>query len=155
MSKKGEEKVVLSTELAAPGQFNVPQIIEALEAEIKTLSHISDSKYATSGTLDGFGDIKKETKVANLIKAYSSVMGRKAGYDAAAADLGEKAYPEFDLGGGTAAQWKKDIQLRINIINHKEKLDKLNYFKEQSAKFLSEEDQKAMLFAEMAAYLQK
>ena len=41
----------------------------------------------------------------------------------------------------------------IAIIEHKETLDKLNSYKERVSKFLSEEDQKAMLLKEMEEFL--
>jgi hypothetical protein len=152
---KGMAKSKTATsEVATMDVTNVPAIISALEEKIKSLSHVTDSKYKTSGVLDGFGDIKKETNVGNLIKAFSSVKGRGEAYVKAAEDLGLVTFPVFELNGGTVEDWKKDITLRINIINHKETLDKLNTYKDKFQKFLSEEDQKMMLLQEMAQFLQ-
>jgi hypothetical protein len=108
--------------------------------------------YKTTGNLDGFGDIKQETKLENLIRAFSSVKGREKAYDDAAKDLGLTTYPQFSISGGTAADWKQDIVLRIDIITHKDKLDKLNDYKEKMSKFLSAEDQKTMLLKEMTEF---
>jgi hypothetical protein len=143
-----------STEVAVFDTTSVPSIIQALESQIKALDHVTDSKYRTSGNLDGFGDIKKETNLGNLIKAFSSVKGRAKAYAEAAEDLNVSTFPVFEVNGGSLADWKADITLRMNIITHKETLDKLNGFKAKFEKFLSEEDQKAMLVAEMSAFLQ-
>lgn len=130
----------------------IPEILSVLDEQIGKLKTIAESVYKTAGTLDGFGDIKAETKVENLIRAYSSVKGREDAYNNAAKDLGLNQYPQFNVNGGTAADWKQDILLRIDIITHKDKLDKLNEYKEKMSKFLSAEDQKAMLLKEMTDY---
>lgn len=130
----------------------VPEVLSLLEKEIGKLKSVSDSVYKTSGSLDGFGDIKQETKIENLIRAYSSVKGRENAYNDAAKDLGLTTYPQFTVNGGTASDWKQDILLRIDIITHKDKLDKLTEYKEKMSKFLSAEDQKAMLLKEMSDF---
>lgn len=130
----------------------VPEVLSLLEKEIGKLKSVSDSVYKTSGTLDGFGDIKQETKIENLIRAYSSVKGKENAYNDAAKDLGLTTYPVFTVNGGTASDWKQDILLRIDIITHKDKLDKLTEYKEKMSKFLSAEDQKAMLLKEMSDF---
>lgn len=130
----------------------VPEVLSILDQEIGKLKIISESVYKTSGVLDQFGDIKQETKVENLIRAYSSVKGREDSYYAAQKDLKVVSAPVFTVSGGTAADWKQDIMLRIDIITHKDKLDKLNEYKEKMSKFLSAEDQKAMLLKEMTDF---
>ena len=131
---------------------DVPQVLSLLDQEIGKLKTISDSVYKTTGILEGFGDIKTETKLENLIRAFSSVKGRENAYNDAAKDLGLSTYPQFSISGGTAADWKQDILLRINIITHKDKFDKLTEYKDKMSKFLSAEDQKAMLLKEMTDY---
>jgi hypothetical protein len=134
---------------------DVASVIGVLDAKIKSLDHISDSKYKTSGNLDGFGDIKKETNISNLIKAYSSIKGRETAYNAAAEEMNVGTYPVFEVNGSSAEDWKNDIMLRIAIINHKETLDKLTEYKEKMTQFMSKEEQKAVLLKEMAAFLGK
>lgn len=133
----------------------VPNVLAALDEKIKSLKHIAETPYKTGGNLDGFGDIKAETKIENLIRAYSMVMGKEKAYHASAADLGLTTYPAFNVNGGNAADWKQDIQLRIAIINHKETFDKLTEFKTKMSSFLSAEDQKSMLLKEMEGFLGK
>lgn len=132
---------------------DVASVINVLDAKIKSLDHISDSKYKTSNKLDGFGDIKSETKIDNLIKAYSSIKGREKAYTEAAEDMGLTTYPQFEVNGSTADEWKSDIMLRIAIINHKDTLDKLTAYKEKMQQFMSKEEQKAALLQEMGAFL--
>lgn len=133
----------------------VPEVLSLLDQEIAKLKTISESVYKTTGNLESFGDIKQETKLENLIRAFSSVKGREKAYEDAAKDLGLSTYPQFSVSGGTAAEWKQDILLRIDVITHKDKLDKLTEYKDKMSKFLSADDQKAMLLKEMTDYFKK
>ena len=146
MSKKNNTELALSNS-------QVPDVLSLLDKQIAGLKKIADSVYKTTGQLTGFGDIKQELKLENLIRAFSMVKGKENAYNEAAKELGLASYPQFSIDGGTAADWKQDILLRIEIITHKDKLDKLNAYKEKMSKFLSEEDQKAMLMKEMAEFL--
>lgn len=131
---------------------DVPQVLSLLDQEIAKLKTISESIYKTAGVLEGFGDLKQETKIENLIRAFSSVKGREKAYDDAAKHLGLTTYPAFSVSGGNTADWEQDIRLRIDIITHKDKLDKLTEYKDKMSKFLSADDQKAMLLKEMTDY---
>jgi hypothetical protein len=142
-------------EVAVLSGASVPEIITKLESKIKELDHITDSKYKTSGKLDGFGNVKEETSIGNLIKAFSSVSARAKAYAEAAEALSIETFPVFELNGGTVEDWKTDIQLRIAIIQHKETLDKLQSYRDKMKEFLSKEDQKALLLEEMASFLSK
>lgn len=142
-----------AAEVATLSTFSVPDVIAKLEDKIKELDHITDSKYRTSGNLGEFGDIKKETNISNLIKAFSVIMAKSIAYENAASELGIASFPVFEVNGGSVEDWKKDIQLRIAIIEHKETLDKLQSYRDKMKEFLSKEDQKAMLMQEMAAFL--
>lgn len=142
-----------TTALMVKGQ-DVPSVLQVLEEKIASLKHITDTVYKTTGNLEGFStNIQKEMKVENLIRAFGSVMARSEVYNGAAKALGQKTYPAFEVSGGDMEAWKHDINLRINIINHQETLDKLNGYKEKMSKFLSEEDQKSMLLKEMADFM--
>jgi hypothetical protein len=103
--------------------------------------------------LDGIGDIKKEVKIENLIKAYASIIAREEVYNRAAIELGITTYQTFEANGSTSEDWKRDIKLRIDIINQKETADKLAEYKDKMSKFLSAQDQKNMLMAEMTSFL--
>lgn len=141
-----------TTAVAIAKVEDVPQVLSLLDQEIDKLKVISESVYKTTGNLEGFGDIKTETKIENLIRAFSSVKGREKAYDDAAKHLGLTTYPAFSISGGNAADWEKDIRLRIDVITHSDKLAKLNEYKDKMSKFLSAEDQKAMLLKDMTEY---
>ena len=147
------KKATTATEVALGTQFDVPSIIQVLDAKLNSMKHITESKYRTSGTLDGIGDIKKETKIENLIRAYASIIAREEVYNRAAIELGITTYPTFEANGSSSEDWKRDIKLRIDIINQKETADKLTEYKDKMSKFLSAEDQKNMLMSEMASFL--
>lgn len=146
-------KSTTATDVALGTQFDVPSIIQVLDARLNSMKHITESKYRTSGTLDGIGDIKKETKIENLIRAYASIIAREEVYNRAAIELGITTYPTFEANGSSSEDWKRDIKLRIDIINQKETADKLTEYKDKMSKFLSAEDQKNMLMTEMASFL--
>lgn len=134
---------------------NVPAIINALDEKLKSLSHVTDSNYRTAGKLEGIGDIKTMTSIDELIKAYSVICSKEQAYNAAALDLGLSEFKEFTLFGHTREDWKLDIKLRMDLITHKDTLEKINNYKSKFEKFLSVDDQKTMLLNELANFLAK
>ena len=134
--------------------INTPtmDVLEVLNKKISDLREVTECSYKTSGQLEGFGDIKTETKVENLIRAFSSVRGREKAYEDAAKELGLKTYPAFTVNGGNSESWKSDILLRKAVIEHADELKKLNEYKEKISRFMSEADQKAQLLKEMTDY---
>ena len=125
-----------------------------MDEKLKALKHVTDTKYRTSGVLDGIGDIKSETKIESLIRALASVLIREESYNKAALELGLTSFPAFQINGCSVADWKHDIRFRIDVINHKETADKLKEYRDKMSKFLSEQDQKEMLMKEMVSFLQ-
>lgn len=124
---------------------NIPGVLEMLNARIANLKRIEETPYRTTGNLEVFGNLTQETKIENLIKAFSMVRGKEQAYHDAAKELGLTSYPNFSISGGNTEDWKHDIMLRIDIIQYKQTLDELNEFHSQFSKFVSEEDQKKML----------
>lgn len=131
----------------------VPEILSALEVELKNLKAITDKPYRTTGNLTGFGDIKSETKVENLVRAFSMVRGKEDAYNAAAKELEIKTFPTFNIDGGSADDWKQDIQTRLAVIQYEDRKNTLQNFQTEMSKFLSAEDQKVILLGKMQAYL--
>lgn len=131
---------------------SVPDSLAQIDAKLKSLKHISDSTYTISMSFNNV-DLKKETKVDVLIKVLSAINGKEKAYNEAATLLGLGSYPSFSEGGGATEAWTKDIRLRIDIINSKDTYDKLKEYKDKMATFLSQQDQKAMLEAEMNQFL--
>ena len=150
MAKKNT--VSVSAELATGDQFSIPQIIGVLETKLASLDHIKSTTYKTSGVLDS-NDLKKETKIDVLIRAFASVLSRETVYNQSAIELGLQSYPAFEIGGFTTAFWKHDIKHRIAVINQKDTVDKLEDYKSKMSKFLSEQDQKDMLMKEMTDFM--
>lgn len=151
MSSKKAKNV--SSAFAVATLDNVPSVLDALNKEIADLKHIQETAYKTTGLLDGFGDIRQETLLTNLIRAASMVLAKETAYNNAATWMKLTTYPPFEINGYCADSWIQDILLRKAVIEHKDRLDKLNEFKEKMSKFLSEEDQKAILYKEMAKFL--
>lgn len=143
-SKKSEALVV-----AVPG---VTDAIDRINAEIKQIKHVTESSYSTSGkitTVNGTIDVKTETKVPELVTAYATVVTRVAAIEAAYDELGISEYQVVKIDGGTRDEWKKDIKLRIQVIQYKDRLDELNSFKKEWEELMDKEDRKAALAKKM------
>ena len=131
-----------------------PEILGKLEQEIAKLKDIESAPWKTSGVVDGFStNIHDEKDIQTLIKMMSSVLGRERAYNDAADFLNLKTFPVYNMNGANAEQVADDIKLRINIIQHKDKLEKLKGFKEKMTSFLSQQEQKEMLLKDMERYL--
>jgi hypothetical protein len=162
-AKKAEKAsvVTVSAEGSQEGQVAIidPQTLDIsnalglLEKEIESLNEITDSKYKAGSSLDGFGNIQTCTDISTLIKAASSIRSREKSYLETAEDLGLRMYPKFNLNGGSSDDWMHDIKLRINILTHHEKLEKLKSYREEMKTLITKEERKAMLFKDMATYL--
>lgn len=144
-----------TTAVALTSSAGIPDILGALEQEFKDLKRVAETPYQTQGQLDGFGNIKDEKNIGNLIKAYSSVVGRSEAYDKAQVALGVKDAPEFQLNGGTVEAWKHDIQLRIQVITQDERFNQLKEFKKQAEELMDKEDKKKLLLDNLGKFLKK
>lgn len=134
---------------------DVPNTLESIKAKLNELKLITDTPYKTTGVLTGLGDIKTMKDSESLIKAYASVKAKEKAYNDAADELGIKSYKQFSIDGATSEQWKSDINLRINIITVEDRKNKLQTAYDKAAKFLSEEDQRAIAMKEIAALLEE
>lgn len=150
MAKK-EEKM----DLVLGDDLTVPSVIEKLDEKLDSLKHITETKYRTSGVIEGVTDIKKETSIETLVRGLASIMVRKESYDRAAKELGLTTYPQYQIGGCSLEDWTHDIKFRIDVLTHKETTDKLKEYRDKMSKFLSEQDQKQMLLNEMSSFLKK
>ena len=133
----------------------ITSVVALLEEKLSKLKSIETSSFKAGTNLDAFGNIQSITDIKTLIKAFSYVTKKKAAYDEAAEALGMDNYPVFDQDGYSAEAWQEDIKLRIAIINHKETYDTLKGLKEQASKFLTESDQKAILFEKIVGFVGK
>ena len=135
---------------------DVPQVLSLLQAELDKQKHIEESVYKTSGNFaPGLTNLKDETKVENLYKGLSIVLGKEHFYNLAIKTLKREHLQNhvFKHEGFTVEEWTADVELRIAIIENKERLDKLKEFKQRAEEFLSEQDKKAILFRDMAGFL--
>lgn len=132
----------------------MPAVLEMLDKALQSVDKITGSDYITGGNIEGFSkNVKDEQDIANLVKMAASVISRERAYNEAAENLELSTFPQFKIGGSTKDEWIKDIKLRIAIINNSDTINKIKEFKEKTAKFLSEEDQKAILFKDMENFL--
>ncbi len=137
------------TGIALSGEMSIPSVIQALDAQIKSLGSIETSKFKTSMNLAPFGDLKKVKDVEVLIRAYSLVRGKANAYNEAAKEMGIENAPAFKEDGNSLAQWKEDINLQVQIATHKDRLESLKAMKVKAEQFVSEEDKRKMFFSEL------
>ena len=149
---KKENKMTV-TALSTTKDLATLPILKQLDEKIAAMKRIEDSVYRTTGNLDGYPNIKTETKVDNLYRALGTVIGMSSVYQQAVDRLNRSSAPQFTICGGTLEDWTADIQLRIDIIEQDSKLQALKTAKEKMEKFLSEEDQKRMVLQELEGLL--
>jgi hypothetical protein len=134
---------------------NVPEALQVLTEQIKSLKHIQDSVYKTNGKLTltngGTVDLKTETSVDKVVIAFASVSLRAKAIQNAYNEFGITTHPIVKVEGFTEEEWKQDCLLRIQIIEQKDKLDELNEMKKEWEELLDQEDRKAMLLKKMAS----
>lgn len=131
-------------------KMDVPAALEAVQTRLNSLKKVTDRPYKTGKVLEGFGDISTETKVDNLIRAYSMVRGKERAYEEAAKELQLTSYPTFTINGGTKEDWFSDITLRLDVIRFEDRRKKLEAYSSRLSKFMSEEDQFNSLMKEIA-----
>ena len=145
-----------TTAVSVKNQFDyaaVPKMLEQVRAKIKSLKGDTDDANQTTGELEGFGNIFNITTPSDLIKAYSSVKGREAAYNAAAKDMKIKTVPPFKIGKAGAAKWYADINKCYRIATHKQELEKLAKIESELKGLLSEEDKRQSSMATIADLL--
>jgi len=144
MQEKKEETGVQTVTSVVSG-------IEIVNQKIEALKHIQDKVYRTSGKLDGFSNsIETETNVMELIKMFSSVLARKKAYDESQQILELTTVPEFKINGFSLDDYKQDIQLRIAIIENKERLEELTAIKKEYTELMDKDDRMALLTQKLA-----
>jgi hypothetical protein len=154
MGKSAKATETKESGLVLKDAFSIPDVLKAIDAKLKSSDDISDSKFRTSGNLEGFpSNLKDEKSIETLIRAMASVTIREDSYKAAAVALELDTFPVFKLGGCSSEDWKKDIQFRIYVINNKDRIAELQALKAEASKFVSVDDQKAMFYEKLNGLL--
>lgn len=145
----------MSKQLTLTKSTPIPDVLAALEKEFKELKTIQETAYKTNGEAgSGFTNLQQETNIENLIRLGSVIKAKEKYYvEYAENTLGMSKYPAFQHNGFPSSAWDEDIKLKMAIIQHKERYDLLSSLKQKAEKFLSEEDQKAMLMQELSKAL--
>lgn len=134
--------------------LEVPEALKKIDLKINEMKHIQDSVYTTNGQITmgtgGKKDIKSETSVDELVKAYASVKARAEYLEQAYTDLDFKRYPVVKVDGFELKDWKRDILLRISIIEQKDTLDELKSLKKEWEELMDKEDRKKILMEKMS-----
>lgn len=131
----------------------IPAALAVIDQKLSAVKKITESVYKTSGKVDSFTvSLKDEQLEENVIRMLSVIVLRNKAYDEAAALLGVSSTKLFKYNGSPLEDWVEDAKLRINIINNHEQETKLKEFKDKLSKFMSEEDQKELLFQEIGNY---
>ncbi len=142
--------VILASE--AP---QVTDVMQALKDRLANLQALTESNYKTGNTVpEGFPcAVKDETKVENLLMLDSYLVSKEKAYAVSQAKYKVTTAPAFNEGGHSVIDFEHDIQLRINIINHKEEKDRLETLLTKTQSFLTEKDKFALLLKDVEAAL--
>lgn len=140
----------MTTEIAKPTRLQIA--LEKIDLELKALKDVESRAFRTNGqfrfnpgyTGNAAIDIPRTKDIELLISVYSYLMVKDNQYNQAAEELGLSEYPVFKWQGYTWEAWKNDLQLRIDVVAHHEKREKLNKAKQQLSTFLTEEDRLEM-----------
>ena len=133
-STKGISKITEFT------QENIPEFLAQVNEKIKLLTNGKEELTTITVELPGFGLIKDIDDVSELIKALSSVDGRKEAYDKAAEKhIKGIKIPEFKLEGHSHKEWIDQISSQVLKVAHKKELEKLKEIKTTLEANLSQE----------------
>lgn len=139
---------------------NVPvvDVLANLEQMKQSLDKIYETPYKTSKTIAGINSIQEATSVEDLLKTLAFIQTKEKAYNNAAETVTKKlgravSSSVFKLEGHTLEAFEHDICLRIEVLEHKAKYDKLSEFQNKMKDFLSKEDQKQILFGEIEKFM--
>lgn len=149
MAKEKNNEVAL----VANSENFVQDALSAIKAKLNKLKHIQESVYKTTGKrVPGFNiEVQNETQVGQLIMMHSAVANRDKAYSESQAALGIDSAPTFKLEGYSKEDWENDIKLRIQVMQHKEELDKLKELEGEITQLMTNEDRKRIVAAKIAA----
>lgn len=136
----------MSTELTV--KTPISTILQGIREKIESMEKIQDSPWVTSGKIQMAGgaiDLKTNVGTLDVVKAYGSILSRHKSVEDAYTDLDIKTYPVIKVDGNTKDEWKKDIQLKLAIINQDEDLKELNAIKKDLEDLMDKDDKKTLV----------
>lgn len=152
-----ESKKNQKTELISAGA-PVTDVLANLEQMKHNLDKIYETPYRTSKQITGLNSIQESTSVEDLLRTLAFIQTKEKAYNAALETVTKKlgrpvSSSIFKLEGFTLEEFEHDICLRIEVIEHKAKYDKLSEFQNKMKEFLSKEDQKQILYGEIEKFM--
>lgn len=154
MSKKKQTTGMIVIGSEAP----ITDVLTKLGQAKASFQKISETPYKSTGEgISGFGNIKLETSIDALVKHLAAIEAKREFHEKASVIIlgsGENIkIPVFNLNGNSYEDLLHDICLRAKVLSFKERYDKLQEFEERVRGFLSEQDQKNILFNEINEFL--
>lgn len=145
------------TELISAGA-PVTDVLANLEQMKQSLDKIYETPYRTSKQIAGLNSIQESSSVEDLLRTLAFIQTKEKAYNAALETVTKKlgrpvSSSVFKLEGFTLEEFEHDICLRIEVIEHKAKYDKLSEFQNKMKEFLSKEDQKQILYGEIEKFM--
>ncbi len=139
----------------------VLDLITKTESKQKKLGKVKKVSWATTCSLSLPEEVCDNThlniqvcpSVEKLVSAYAYLIRVKDSYDEAAQALRVKDH-QFIWSGFFLSEWHSDIQQRVNIIQQKEEINKLNNIKERLKGLTSEEQKRDSQLKELSALLE-
>jgi hypothetical protein len=153
---KNSKEKIKKTELVL--STPVTDVLSNLEQMKQSLDKIYETPYRTSKQITGLNSIQESTSVEDLLKTLAFIQTKEKAYNNALETITEKlgravSASVFKLEGFTLEEFEHDICLRIEVIEHKAKYDKLSEFQNKMKEFLSKEDQKQILYNEIENFM--
>lgn len=149
-TKSSNMGIALSTD------SSVPDALQAIRAELKTLKAVTETQYKTEGRVEGFPKaIQEETNIETLIRMHSSIFGKANAYNnsvaAIADELGGLSVPVFKMAGSTPEAFQADIVLRIKVLNVTERKTYLEGLLKEAEQFLTEKDKWSLFVSKISS----
>lgn len=156
MANKQKNNKADTTLVISGGIEAVPAMLEKIKTEKSKLRDLDKTNWKTNKNFSGV-NISPESgvKIEILVEALGRLDSQEQNYDNACANAQYKSHlpaklPVFKVGGFTAEDWRHDLLFAIDIITQDEQRKRLQKYEEKLSKFVTEEQQLAMILKEMA-----
>jgi len=153
-------KKVQETGVALVGQYtqnDIPQLVEAINAKIKSLQGDSDDSTRITGDIDMFGKLEDIKEPMKLMEVYNYVTKKINGVNEFIATFKAVSptipVPTMKIAGATLQCLQKEILLQYKKVTHAEELAKLRKAKEELESCLSEDMKVQAKLANVASIL--
>lgn len=130
--------------------------LASIDAKLSKLKANAEATWRTNGEFKynpyssyAAINIHRNTDLYLLMSILGYILSKKNEIETAAKVLELDNYPNFTWCGYDADSWEHDIKIRVSVITHHEKIQKLKQAKVKLQSFLTEEDKLAIVLKEL------